>query len=218
MNKLTSKKEIEKCFWDGMSVMVAGFLGCGTPEKIIDLMIEMNLKNLDIIVNDTAFPDKGVGRLIANGQVARVITSHIGTNPVTRKLFEEGKIEIEFVPQGTLLERIRAGGAGLGGVLTPTGVGTMVENGKQKLAIDGKEYLLELPIRADVAILKGYIADEWGNTTYRATARNFNPVMAMAADTVILEAERIVKTGEINPEHVITPSNLIDHILTGEGE
>ena len=154
MKKLTSKEDLKKHFWDGMSLMVGGFLGCGSPEKMIDLIIEMNVKNLTIIVNDTAFPDKGVGRLIVNGQVSRVITSHIGTNPETRRLYNEGKIEVEFVPQGTLAERIRAGGSGLGGVMTPTGVGTMVEDGKQKLNINGKEYLLELPMRADVAIIE----------------------------------------------------------------
>jgi len=218
MNKLASKEDLKKRFWDGMSVMVGGFLGCGTPEKIIDLMLEMDVKNLTVIVNDTAFPDMGIGRLIVNGQVAKVITSHIGTNPETRRLYGEGKIEIEFVPQGTLAERIRAGGGGLGGVVTPTGVGTMAEEGKQKLTINGREYLLELPLRADIAILKGWTADEQGNTIYRGTARNFNPVMALAADTVILEAEHIVQSGDLNPDHVVTPCNLIDYILTGEGK
>ncbi len=133
MRKLTSKEGLKEYFWDGMSLMVAGFLGCGSPEKIIDVIIEMNIKNLTLIANDTAFPDKGVGRLIVNGQVARVITSHIGTNPETRRLYNEGKIEVEFVPQGTLAERIRAGGSGLGGVITPTGVGTMVEEWETKI-------------------------------------------------------------------------------------
>jgi len=216
MKKLTSREGLKEHFWDGMSLMVAGFLGCGSPEKIIDVIIEMNIKNLTLIANDTAFPDKGVGRLIVNGQVARVITSHIGTNPETRRLYNEGKIEVEFVPQGTLAERIRAGGSGLGGVVTPTGVGTIVEEGKQKITINGREYLLEMPLRADAAILKGYLADDQGNTFYKGTARNFNPIMALAADTVILEADKIIPAGDLRPEDVMTPCVLVDYILEGE--
>lgn len=218
MKKLTSREDLKKYFKDGMSLMVGGFLGCGAPEKIIDILLEMNIKNITIICNDTAFPDKSIGRLIVNGQVARVITSHIGTNPVTGKLMNEGKIQVDLVPQGTLAERIRAGGAGLGGILTPTGVGTMVEEGKQKLTIDGKEYLLELPLRADAALIKGSIADEQGNTFYRGTTRNFNPIMAFSADTVILEADQIVKTGELRPEDVMTPCVLVDYILNGDNQ
>ena len=201
-----------------MSVMVGGFLGCGAPEKLIDLMVEMNLKDLTIICNDSGYPDRSVGKLIVNGQVSKVIASHIGTNPETGRLMNEGKIQVELVPQGTLVERIRAGGSGLGGFLTPTGVGTMVEEGKQKITLDGKEYLLELPLRADLALIFGNIADEIGNVYYKGTTRNFNPIMAFAADTVVLEAEQIVKIGEIQPDDVMTPSVLVDYILNGGQE
>lgn len=216
MNKFKTKEALKSLFFDGMSVMVGGFLACGAAEKLIDILIEMNVKNLTIMSSDTAFVDRGVGRLIVNGQVAKVIASHIGTNPETGRRMNEGIMAVELVPQGTFAERIRAGGSGLGGVLTPTGVGTMVEEGKQKLTIDGREYLLEKPLRADFAFLKGHIADELGNVFYKGTARNFNPLMALAADTVILEADQIVKTGELRPEDVMTPCVLVDYILTGE--
>lgn len=151
------------------------------------------------------------------GLVKKVITSHIGTNPVTGKLMNEGKIEVELVPQGTLAERIRAYGAGLGGILTPTGVGTMVEEGKQKITVNGKEYLLELPLGADIALIRGSIVDEFGNIYYKGTTRNFNPIMALAAKTVIVEAEKIVKVGEIKPEDVMTPGVLVDYIVKRRG-
>jgi acetate CoA/acetoacetate CoA-transferase alpha subunit len=193
--------------------MVGGFLGCGSPETLIDLMIELNTRDHTIICNDSGFIDKSVGRLIVNGQVSRIITSHIGTNPETGRLLNEGKLEVELVPQGTLIERIRAGGSGLGGVLTPTGVGTVVEEGKQKLHINGRDYLLELPLRADLALIKGSVADRLGNVYYNGTTRNFNPIMALAADVVILETDQIVAPGEIVPENVVTPCVLVDHIL-----
>jgi len=216
MEKLTSKENLKKHFRDGMSIMVGGFLGCGAPENLIDILIELNVKNLTIICNDSGFPNRSVGRLVVNGQVSRIITSHIGTNPETGRLMNEGKIQVELVPQGTLVERIRAGGSGLGGVLTPTGVGTLVEEGKQKLNIQGRDYLLELPMRADMAMIKGSIADHLGNTFYKGTTRNFNPIMAMAADTVVLESEIIVNTGDLRPEDVMTPSILVDYILAGD--
>ena len=218
MNKITSKEELKSVFKDGMSLMVGGFLGCGAPERLIDLLIEMNVKDLTIICNDTGYVDRSVGRLVVNGQVSKVITSHIGTNPETGRLMNEGKIQVELVPQGTLVERIRAGGSGLGGFLTPTGVGTMVEEGKQKLTIEGKEYLLELPLRADMALIYGNVADEKGNVFYKGTTRNFNPIMALSADTVVLEAEKVVKTGEMEPENVMTPCVLVDYILNGGHE
>jgi acetate CoA/acetoacetate CoA-transferase alpha subunit len=208
-------QDIKHLFRDGMSIMIGGFLGCGTPHKIIDLLIELNVKDLIIIANDTSFIDKGVGRLVVNRQVKKVITSHIGTNSETGRLMNEGLMEVELVPQGTLIERIRAGGSGLGGVLTPTGVGTMVEKGKQKVVIEGREYLIELPLKADLAILRGSIVDEFGNTFYKGTTRNFNPIIAMAGEKVVVEAEKLVKVGDLNPDYVITPGVLIDYIIEG---
>jgi acetate CoA/acetoacetate CoA-transferase alpha subunit len=208
-------QDIKHLFRDGMSIMIGGFLGCGTPHKIIDLLIELNVKDLIIIANDTSFIDKGVGRLVVNRQVKKVITSHIGTNSETGRLMNEGLMEVELVPQGTLIERIRAGGSGLGGVLTRTGVGTMVEEGKQKVAIEGREYLIELPLKADLAILRGSIVDEFGNTFYKGTTRNFNPIIAMAGEKVVVEAEKLVKVGDLNPDYVITPGVLIDYIIEG---
>jgi acetate CoA/acetoacetate CoA-transferase alpha subunit len=215
LNKIVNPKDITHLFKDGMSIMIGGFLGCGTPHKIIDLLIDLNVKNLTIIANDTSFIDKGVGRLVANRQVKKVIASHIGTNSETGRLMNEGLMEVELVPQGTLIERIRAGGSGLGGVLTPTGVGTIVEEGKQKIVIDGKEYLVELPLKADLSILRGTVVDEFGNTFYKGTTRNFNPIIAMSGEKVIVEAEKIVKVGELNPDYVITPGVLIDYIIEG---
>ncbi|KRQ87897.1 Butyrate--acetoacetate CoA-transferase subunit A [Caloramator mitchellensis] len=215
MKKVVDINEIKTLIKDGMTIMIGGFLACGTPEKLIDTLVEMNVKELTIIANDTAFPDRGIGKLVVNGQVKRVIVSHIGTNPETGRLMNEGKMEVELCPQGTLIERIRAAGAGLGGVLTPTGVGTIVEEGKQKLNINGKEYLLELPLRADIALVKGSIADEMGNVFYKGTTRNFNPIIAFAADTVIVEAEEIVKVGELKPEDAMTPGVVVDYIIKG---
>lgn len=215
MNKIMKPEQIKELFKDGMTVMIGGFLACGTPEKLIDLLIEKNVKDLTIIANDTAFPDRGIGRLVVNGQVKKVIASHIGTNPETGRLMNEGKMEVELVPQGSLIEKIRAAGAGLGGVLTPTGVGTIVEEGKEKLTINGKEYLLELPLKADLALVLGTVVDEFGNTFYKGTTKNFNPYIAMAADTVIVEAEELVKTGELNPDHAMTPGVVVDYIMKG---
>lgn len=215
MNKLIKPEDLKPLFKDGMSIMIGGFLGCGTPHKVIDKLIEANVKDLTIIANDTSFVDRGIGRLVVNRQVKKVIASHIGTNSETGRLMNEGLMEVELVPQGTLIERIRAGGSGLGGVLTPTGIGTIVEEGKQKVTIEGKEYLIELPLRADLAIIRGTIVDEFGNTFYKGTTRNFNPLIAMAADKVVVETEKLVKVGELNPDYVITPGVLVDYIIEG---
>lgn len=215
MNKVVKPEKIKSLFKDGMSIMIGGFLGCGTPHKIIDTLIELNVKDLTIIANDTSYVDKGIGRLVVNRQVKKVIASHIGTNSETGRLMNEGLMEVELVPQGTLIERIRAGGSGLGGVLTPTGVGTIVEEGKQKVTIEGKEYLIELPLKADLAIIRGTIVDEFGNTFYKGTTRNFNPIIAMAGEKVVVEAEKLVKKGELNPDYVITPGVLVDYIIEG---
>ncbi|MFT5872415.1 MAG: acetate CoA/acetoacetate CoA-transferase alpha subunit [Clostridium sp.] len=213
MNKVVSLEKIRPLLKDGMSIMIGGFLACGTPEKIIDLLIETNVKNLTIIANDTGYVDRGIGRLVVNGQVKKVIASHIGTNAETGRLMQEGKMEVELSPQGTLIERIRAAGAGLGGVLTYTGVGTMVEEGKQKITIDGKEYLLELPIKADLALVYASVVDELGNAVYYGTTRNFNPIIATAATTVIVQAGKIVKASELDPNNVVTPGVLVDYII-----
>ncbi|MGH4123004.1 MAG: 3-oxoacid CoA-transferase subunit A [Clostridium sp.] len=213
MNKVVSLDRVRPLLIDGMSIMIGGFLACGTPEKMIDLLIETNVKDLTIIANDTSYVDKGIGKLIVNGQVKKVIASHIGTNAETGRLMTEGKMEVELVPQGTLIERIRAAGAGLGGVLTPTGVGTMVEDGKEKLTIEGKEYLLELPIKADLALVYASVVDEIGNAVYYGTTRNFNPTIATAAEIVIVEAEKIVKASELDPNNIVTPGVLVNYII-----
>jgi acetate CoA/acetoacetate CoA-transferase alpha subunit len=216
MKKVVDKNELRPLLKDGISILFGGFMVCGTPEGLVDLLIEMNVKDLTLVCNDAGFPDRGIGRLIVNGQVKKLITSHIGLNPEAGKLMNEGKMEVELVPQGTLAERIRAAGAGLGGFLTPTGVGTSVENGKQKLTIDGKEYLLELPLRADFAFLRGSVTDTIGNVYYNGTSRNFNPIMALAADTVIVETEKLVEKGEIKPEDVMTPGVLVRYVVKEE--
>lgn len=196
-----------------MTVMIGGFMGVGTPEALIDAVVARGIKGLTLIANDTSFPGRGNGKLVDAGAVARLIASHIGTNPVTQRHMVEGRIEVKLVPQGTLAEQIRAAGAGLGGILTPTGVGTVVEEGKQVLTLNGRRYLLETPLRADVALIKAHRADEVGNLTYRRAARNFNPLMAMAADVVIAEVTEVVPAGAIDPDHVITPGLFVDYLV-----
>ncbi|NPV44315.1 MAG: acetate CoA-transferase subunit alpha [Firmicutes bacterium] len=216
MEKIRSIKDAVEKIKDGMTVMVGGFLGVGTPEALVDALVAKGVKNLTVICNDSAFPDRGIGKLIVNKQIKKLITSHIGTNPETGRQMNEGETEVELVPQGTLAERIRAAGAGLGGILTPTGVGTIVEQGKKKLEINGKEYLLELPIKADIALLKAEKADKKGNLVYRKSARNFNPIMATAADFVIVQVNEIVDVGEIDPDDVMTPGIFVDMIVRGD--
>ena len=206
-NKLVSMEEAVSHVKDGMTVFIGGFLGVGTPEKIIDALIAKGVKDLTVIGNDTGFPDKGIGRLVVNNQVKKVIASHIGTNPETGRRMQSGEMEVELAPQGTLAERVRAGGNGLGGILTPTGIGTIVEEGKEIITVDGKKYILEKPLRADVALLNGSVVDELGNVIYAKTTKNFNPMMATAADTVIVFAEKLVKVGEIDPDHVMGKKN-----------
>jgi len=198
-----------------MTVMIGGFLACGTPESLIDALVQKGVKDLTVIANDTAFPDKGIGKLVVNRQLKKVTVSHIGTNPETGRQMHAGELTVELVPQGTLAECIRAGGFGLGGFLTPTGVGTVVEDGKQKLTIGGREYLLELPLKADVALLKAAKADKAGNLVFRKAARNFNPLMATAAEIVIVEAQEIVETGTIDPDEVMTPGIFVDYLVRG---
>lgn len=199
---------------DGARIMVGGFLSVGTPERLMDEIVRQGKRNLTIIANDTARPGVGVGKLIDAKLVKSVVVSHIGTNPETQRQMMAGDLAVELVPQGTLIERIRAGGYGLGGVLTPTGVGTLVEEGKRKIEVEGKEYLLETAIRVDFALVHAFLSDYMGNLAYALTARNYNPVIAMAADTVIATAEHIVPVGVIAPDHVITPAPIVDYIVT----
>ncbi|WP_156290053.1 acetate CoA-transferase subunit alpha [Oceanobacillus salinisoli] len=213
MNKLITIEEARELFRDGMTIMSGGFMGVGTSEKLVSAVLASEAKDITLISSDTSLEETGVGPLISNNQVKKVIASHIGTNPITGKKMIAGEIDVELVPQGTLAERIRAGGSGLGGVLTPTGVGTMVEEGKATLEIDGKEYLLEKPLHADIAILKAYKADKAGNLVFRQSARNFNPIMALAADLVVVEVEELVEVGELDPDTVVTPGVLVDNIL-----
>ena len=198
---------------DGDVLMIGGFLGNGSPHAIIDAMLQTPLKNLTLIGNDTAFPDKGIGLLVMAEKAAKVIASHIGTNPGTGQRMNAGTMDVHLIPQGTLAERIRSAGAGLGGFLTPTGVGTSVQEGKQVLTIDGKDYLLELPLFARVALLKAKKADKAGNLVYSKSGRNFNPLMATAAEIVIVEADEIVETGAIDPDQVHTPGIFVDYLV-----
>jgi acetate CoA/acetoacetate CoA-transferase alpha subunit len=213
LHKAIGVKPAAEMIPDGATVMIGGFMGVGSPHRLIAELVALGRKNLTIIANDTAAPGLAIGQLIGARAVSKVIASHIGTNPETQKQMIAGDIEVELVPQGTLAERIRAGGYGLGGVITPTGIGTPVEQGKQKITVDGKEYLLEKPLRADFALIGAKRSDYRGNLEYEMTARNFNPLMAMAAETVIAEPVEIVPTGVIAPDHVVTPHVLVDHII-----
>lgn len=216
-SKRISPHDLKHRFTDGCSILFGGFMGCGTPNDLINLILDSGVHNLTIIGNDTAFPDTGVGRLISAGRVKKVVASHIGTNPMTGQMMINGTLEVELVPQGSLIERIRCGGAGLGGVLTPTGIGTEVENGKTKLSIDGVEYLIERPIRADVAILLAQEGDLTGNLRYQRAARNFNPIIALAADFVVAEVESVHDQEYLDPDLVMTPGALVDaYIISGD--
>jgi len=213
MNKFISKEEAVAKIHNGMSVMVGGFLVVGTPTSIIDELVKKGVKDITLIVNDSAFIDRGVGILIAKKMVKKVITSYIGSNPASIEQYNNKELEIEFVPQGTLAERIRCGGAGLGGFLTPTGLGTVVEEGKQRITVDGKDYLLEKALRADIALIGANISDEGGNLFYKGTTQNFNPLMATAADLVIAEVNEVVKTGELPIENIHTQAIFVDYIV-----
>lgn len=193
--------------------MIGGFMGVGTPERIIDEIVRQEKRNLTVIANDTASPGRGIGKLIAPKLVRHVIVSHIGLNPETQAQMMGGDLNVELVPQGSLAERIRAGGYGLGGVLTQTGVGTPAADGKKCIEANGRRYLLEPALRAEFALVQAFLADYLGNLSYALTARNFNPVMAMACDTVIACADNIVPVGVIPPDHVVTPAPLVDYLV-----
>ncbi|MDR3049163.1 MAG: CoA transferase subunit A [Elusimicrobiota bacterium] len=199
---------------DGAVVMLGGFLGCGAPETLIDALVKKGSKNLTIISNDAAMPNVGVGKLLKNGQIKKLLVSHAGTNPdVKEKMNNDKEFECEFIPQGTLAERICAGGNGLGGILTKTGLGTLAAEGKQIIKVNGQDFLLEIPLKADFALICAYVADKMGNAIYRGTARNFNPLMASAAKQTIMSVKKIVEVGEIDPNDVITPGIFIDYLI-----
>ena len=198
---------------DGARLMIGGFMGVGTSERLIDELLRQGKRDLVVIANDTAMPGRGIGKLVTAGLVASTIASHIGLNPETQQQMIARKMAVELVPQGTLIERIRAGGHGLGGILTPTGLGTVVEEGKQRIEVSGKSYLLEIALRADFALVHAFLADYSGNLSYALTARNFNPIIAMASETVIATADHIVPIGVISPDHVVTPGVLVDYLV-----
>ena len=197
----------------GASLMIGGFMGVGTPERLIDELVRRSTRELIVIANDTAVPGRGIGKLIGAELVAKVIASHIGLNPETQRQMIAGTLAVDLIPQGTLIERIRAGGVGLGGVLTPTGIGTVVEEGKRRIEVEGRPFLLETALRADFALVHAFLADYAGNLSYALTGRNFNPVIAMAANTVIATADHIVPIGVIAPDHVVTPATLVDFLV-----
>ncbi|HAF49639.1 MAG TPA: branched-chain amino acid dehydrogenase [Synergistaceae bacterium] len=201
---------------DGAVLMIGGFLGDGTPENIVDALVKSGKKDLTIIANDTATPERGIGKLIVNKMVKKAIVSHIGTNPETQKQMIEGTLDVELVPQGTLAERVRAGGYGLGGVLTPVGIGTLAENNKQKVKINGEDHLVEIALKADFALLKAKKADFYGNLTFTLTSRNFNPLMAFAGKVTIVEVQELVPVGGLTPDEVHVPHAVVDYIVRGE--
>ncbi len=213
MKKALKPAEAAEMIPQGAVLLVGGFMGVGSPHRLIDALVACGTTGLTVVNNDAGFPDHGVGKLIANGQVKKVIASHIGLNPLCQQKMLAGEMEVDLVPQGTLVERIRAAGVGLGGVLTATGLGTTVEEGKQTVEVDGKRYLVEPPIRGDFALIGANAADYKGNLEYQLTAHNFNPIMALAAEVVIAEPKEILPVGAIPPDAVKTPGVLVDHLL-----
>ncbi len=211
---VTIEQAMEHCF-SGMTVMIPGFVNCGVPETLIQALIDYNITDLDVISNNTSVKGRGIGHLVHENRIRHITCSHIGNNVETVEKVVNGEINVTFTPQGTLCERMRAGGAGIGGVLTPTGLGTPMQEGKQVIEVNGKKYILELPLHADVALIHAYLADKMGNLIYRRTARNFNPIMATAADFVIVEAENIVETGTLEPDYIMTPGCLVNMIVQG---
>ena len=214
MKKIISAKEAANMINDGASIMVGGFLSCGTPDRIIDELVKLNVSNLTMICNDTSTPGNDRGKLIENKQVKKVIASHIGTNPETGRQMHDGEIEVELVPMGTLIEKIRAKGTGLGGVLTPTGVGTIIEQNKETMTIDGKKYIFEKPLGADFALIYGTKVDKYGNVSFFGTTRNHNTIMATAAETVIVQADEPVDC--LDPNDVVLPGLFIAYVVVNE--
>ena len=213
MKKAISPAAAAELIPEGATLLIGGFMAVGSPIRMIDALVARKVGNLTVVANDTAMPGKGIGKLISAGLVRRVVASHIGLNPETQAKMISGEVEVELVPQGTLVERIRAGGVGLGGILTATGIGTLVAEGKQIVEVDGRPYILEKPIRGDFALVNAQQADYLGNLEYSLTAHNFNPIMALAADTVIAEPHHIVPIGVIPPDGVKTPGVVVDYLL-----
>jgi len=215
--KVISLEEAAEFFRDGMTLLAGGFGGVGNPPTLVQAILDKGVKDITLISNDTAFPWIGIGKLITEKRVRKVIASHIGSNPNAGAQMTAGELEVEFCPQGILAERVRAGGVGLGGVLSDVGIGTIAEKGKQKLTLDGKEYLLETPLTAEVAIVHAKKADRFGNLVYDTSARNFNPLVAMAGDITIVEADEIVEVGELSPEEIVTPGVFVNFIVQSKG-
>jgi acetate CoA/acetoacetate CoA-transferase alpha subunit len=218
-NKIVTAEQAVDMIKDGSTVMIGGFMSCGTPEILMDAIVKKGIKDISVIANDGGTGGDnvtGIGKLVAAHLVKRIMASHIGLNKDVAAQMNAGELEVELVPQGSLAEKIRAGGGGLGGVLTPTGVGTEVANGKQTIVLEGKEYLIEMPLHAEIALIRGSIVDKAGNVFYNKTTRNFNLMMATAADLVIVAAEKIVEVGEIDPNCVMTPGIFVDYIVGGE--
>lgn len=213
MSKIISKHEIKDFLKDGMTIAIGGFMGCGNAHFLIEEILKTDVKNLTLVATDTARDDFGIGKLIDARRITKLYASHIGTNKNTQAQVIEGFIDVELVPQGTLAERIRASAAGLGGVLTQTGLGTEVQVGKELINVDGKDYILEKPIKIDLALIKAYKADEAGNLIYNGATRNFNVPMAGAAKVSIAEVEEIVPNGDLNPNFIHTPFVYINHII-----
>ncbi|CAJ1003199.1 MULTISPECIES: CoA transferase subunit A [Bacillales] len=216
-DKVISLEDALTYFHDGMTLLAGGFGGVGNPPTLIQGILDKGVRDITLISNDTAFPHIGVGKLVTERRVKKVIASHIGSNPNAGAQMTAGELEVEFCPQGILAERIRAGGVGLGGILSDIGIGTIAEKGKEKVIVDGKEYLLETPLTAEVAIVYAKKADRFGNLVYDTSARNFNPLVAMAGDITIVEAEEIVEIGELDPEEIVTPGVFVHGIVQSEG-
>ncbi|MDZ4182601.1 MAG: 3-oxoacid CoA-transferase subunit A [Candidatus Cloacimonadaceae bacterium] len=213
MSKLISAAAAAAMIKPHSRLAIGGFLAVGAPEHMIDAIVASRVKDLHIIVIASDYETRGIGKLVVNHQVGSAQVSHLGTNKEIQKQMNEGNIRIELVPQGSLLERVRAFGAGLGGILTPTGLGTIVEEGKQIININGKDYILEPAIESDFALVRAWKADKAGNLVYRKTARNSNPIMAMAGRITIAEVDEIVEIGELDPEQVVTPSVFVNHLI-----
>ncbi|MBU1220408.1 CoA transferase subunit A [Myxococcota bacterium] len=213
MPRIISGKEAAAMISSGDRIMVAGFLVSGCPEYLMDCLYERDIDNLHLIAISTDYDDRGIGRLISKPHVKTLQVSHIGTNRTTQTRYKAGEIDIEFVPQGILMERIRAAGAGLGGIFSPVGVGTVIAEGKQTLEENGRTYILEKPIHGKYSLIRAKKADKLGNLVYNKMARNSNTVMAMGADITIVEVDEIVEVGELSPEEVVTPGIFVDYIV-----
>jgi len=215
-SKVVSVQQAMEHLHDGLTVLIPGFVNVGVPETLIKGMIEKDVKDINVISNNTSVKGRGIGLLVHDHRIKHITCSHIGSNVETMEQYVNGEIDVTFVPQGTLCERVRAGGAGIGGILTPTGLGTPIAEGKDIITVDGKEFLLEKPLRGDVAVIHAWKADTIGNVVYHRTARNFNQIWATAADWVIVEAETIVEVGELDPDQIMTPAALVDQVVQAE--